>query len=844
MKFLFDPVWPWSELPDLLGRTDTLTRLFIALVCGCILALPFLLCRPGAEPRRVLRRMAWVLGGAFLVLLWWRWQGQTTGGGLFTELAASLLLIIPVVLIALTVGSYLGVPGASPRRITGIVLLRLLAFLLALVAVFRPYLALPSPESKRGVILILVDASESMGTTDEVNGQSRWDTLLATLRSNDDLLDILRDNYGIDFVFQAFGAELRDFALDSPGKADGQRSEIGANLQRLYETRDAGRQVLAVLLLSDGGDTGPVDLAVGAAARWRNLPCPVHTFVFGKASTDSRHHDVAITAVQPSPSPVPIKSDLSVKVTIDQFGFDGRTVRVRLFIEDEEVKAQDVKLDRVIGNEVELKTLAPAQPGEVKLRVRVEDTNPNRQGLPLQGEVNEKNNEKTTFLNVTREGFSVLLVDKNRGMEPQRIHDVLRQDAGRMSVRFVSLRDAGAEAAASDLFQFERRQYDVVLLGDVTPQQLRAANPKALSEIEKIVARGGGLLFSGGYGSFGPAWSATELTPLFPVEVGSAEQIDGAVKMKPTPDGLRDFAYILRLGSRIEDAETEWGKLIELNGANRLTLPKELGLIKVLATSSSRTKVEPLLVSREYGKGRVLAFAGDTTNLWIRSPETRQLHAQFWRQLVMWLAHQDQAEGSIWVKPDTRSIPLRSDLGFTVGLKSKNGVEVTNANFRVKVIGPDQAAREGTEVHTRREAEGQRGTFQAKEPGGGWRKAGVYRIEVSGEGKGPDGETIRGTESARFVIEDEDVEKAHQAADPKYLSNLAAAGGGKAYRPEDLGRVLKELQERSESRVKQMLRPLPDWQTRGKSPFPVVFLGLFAAVLTTEWVLRRIWGLA
>jgi hypothetical protein len=823
MKFLFDPVWPWSELSELLGRTDTPTRLFLALVAGVVLALPFLLRRPGIDQRRVLARLGLAVGGALLLLLWWRWQGSsTTGGGLFAELGGGLLLIVPLLLIALTVGSYLGVPGATPRRIAAVVALRLAAFLLALVVIFRPYLALPSPDSKRGLVLILVDASRSMALTDEV-GQSRWDTLLAALRENEDLLAELRDRYGIDTAFHAFDADLREFQLDAPGAADGPRSEIGASLQRLYETRDGGRQVLAVLLLSDGGETGAVDTAIGAATRWGRLPCPVHTFVFGKATTGSGRSDVAITSVQPSPSPVPIKGELTVKVTLDAAGFTGRTARVRLFIEDEEIKAQDLVLKQEVGNDVELtKILAPARPGEVKLRVRVED--PRRPGQPFDGEVDPRNNEKTTFLNVTRQGFSVLLVDKNRGFEPQRICDVLRQDAGRMTLRPVWLRGADEEAGARDLFEFERRQYDVVLLGDVTPAQL---GTKALSEIEKIVERGGGLLFYGG--------------PLFPVELGGSEQIEGPVKVLPTPDGLRDFAYILRLGARVEDAETEWAKLKELHGANRLTLPQDRSLIKVLAVSR---KDEPLLVAREYGRGRVLAFAGDTTNLWIRSPETKQLHAQFWRQLVMWLAHQDQAEGSLWVKPDTRGIPLRSDLGFTAGLRSKNGVEVTSPTLQARVFGPGEGSKEFVEVPLRRDAEGQRGVFQAKDPGGAYRKPGVYRIEVTGEGKGPDGETVRGTDSARFVIEDEDVENLHQAADPRYLANLARAGKGKDYRPEDLGRVLKELQERSESRLKLMLRPVPDWQARTGSPFPVVFLLLFAAVLTAEWVLRRIWGMA
>ena len=58
-----------------------------------------------------------------------------------------------------------------------------------------------------------------------------------------------------------------------------------------------------------------------------------------------------------------------------------------------------------------------------------------------------------------------------------------------------------------------------------------------------------------------------------------------------------------------------------------------------------------VMVTKNYGEGRVLAFGGDTTHRWIRTPETRDMQRRFWQRMAIWLAKQDEAEGSVWVTP-------------------------------------------------------------------------------------------------------------------------------------------------------------------------------------------------
>src|SRR5438045_8196480 len=97
---------------------------------------------------------------------------------------------------------------------------------------------------------------------------------------------------------------------------------------------------------------------------------------------------------------------------------------------------------------------------------------------------------------------------------------------------------------------------------------------------------------------------------------------------------------------------------------------------------------DDILVAADVGAGRAIAFAGDTTYLWIRPPKGDQYHERFWRQLVLWLAHQEQAEGAVWVKPDLRRLPAGGLLDFSAGARGKGGLDLKDARFEAKVIGP------------------------------------------------------------------------------------------------------------------------------------------------------------
>lgn len=753
------------------------------------------------------------------------WPWSHAGVGLPAFAAVALILV------GLTVWTYRGVRGASRRRVLGLIALRLGALAVACFLVLRPSLASREELNVPSTLVVALDASESMTVQDQFDNQARWDYLRRLVRECEPYFQRLRDEQNVQVVFSRFAGEVSEY--DPEGRADGKRTDVGQMLLSLFERHGHDRFLRGLLVLSDGADNGTRHPALTQAARWRSLPCPIHTFAFGQTTTTARQRDIALTNLTPEPSPVAVKGKLTVKVFADAAGFENAAVRVRLFLDDQEIVGRDERLTKTTGNEIRIPCDAPATPGEVKVTVKID---------PLAGEMSVVNNEISSYLTVTKEGLSVLYVEgKYRAWEPKFIRYALAQDPRIRLYEAVRLSDDPPPPGEADLFQFDKQHYDVIILGDISARRLAAGNQGNLARLNELVReKGVGLLMIGGYESFANSdWDRSDVAKLLPVQFDVRGQVEERVQMVPTLEGLRH--YVLRLTERENDNALVWGKLAKLDGMTRLGMPKP-GAVILARTPNG----QPILVGQTYGQGRTMAFAGDTTWRWRRSPEGVAAHARFWKQMVLWLAKQDEAEGSIWVKPDTRRLPAGGKLAFSVGARGKGGVDLKDAQYDVKVVGPEKA--EST-VATAREQDEERGTFWKTDA------PGEYRLIVRGRGKDTDGGEVTGEATARFLVYQDDAELARQAADHDFLSRLANAGGGKAYRSEELPQFLQDLRNLPLAQQKPRARLWPDWRrtppsrTLGDQVNALAASGilacfvLFVLLLSLEWFFRRRWGL-
>jgi uncharacterized membrane protein len=731
------------------------------------------------------------------------------------------LALIAAVLIGLTIWTYFGVRGATVRRVAMVLALRLVALLLALLAVLRPSLAFHDTKHAPSLLLIAVDGTESMTIQDEFGGQSRWDNLVKTLGNCEGQLQRLRDEHNVNVLFFRFGGDVREFDPKSPDKADAKRSDYGELLHWLHERYRTERFLRGLVILGDGAHNGLRENPPKLAPQWRNLPCPIHTVGFGKPTTSEKQNDIAVTSIVVEPSVVRVKNEMTVRASVDAPGFENSTVHVELLIDNEVKATKEETLRLTTGNSVQLKCSAPLDPGEIKVTLRVQ---------PMPNETIKTNNEMSTYVNVSKEGLSVLVVDKDR-LQASFITRALSNEP-RIFVFSVAFRGAAAANPKQvDLFQFEKQHYDVIILGDVSAQRLRTGNPKATEIISKLVKeKRTGLMMIGGAHSFGGSdWQGTEIADLLPVQLSGDQRVKGAVKLVPSNEGLR---YLLRLGDTEDSSRKIWQKIHPLDGMDVMGEPKR-GQAIIFALANEPTG-PPLLVGREVGTGRVLAFAGDETKYWIRPDVGRGPHDTFWKRCVLWLAHQEEMEGTVWVKLDARRLAAGDKLPFQVGLRGKGGEERPEGKFEVKVTDP---AGVESNVPTTLDKSENTGLFWKTDT------AGEYKIEVNGVGKDSDGKDITGKATARFLVYEDDAEMRQRAANHDFLKSLASAGGGEFHQPDDLVAFLSQLQSQPLPHSFAKADLWPDWRRNQTSGFLVGFFLLFVTVLSLEWLLRRRWGL-
>jgi uncharacterized membrane protein len=750
---------------------------------------------------------------------------------------------VALVLVALTLWTYLGVQGVTFRRVLGVLLLRLTALLIACLLLLRPSFAQQDEAVEPSKLLILIDASESMNINDEFNSLSRWDNARRILRSAavDSLLKRLQNEQKVELVFYQGAEDVAKFSPD--GKADGKRTDIGQWLHSLGKTHGGERNLRGLLLFTDGADNGTRYPTLEEAAQWRSIPCPIHPFALGRPTTSPKQHDVALVSIHTDPA-VPVKSKLVVKALINAPGFEGSSVNLSLLIDGKPaapVKRQT--LLKTTDNEVQVTCDAPDRPGEVKVTLRAE---------PLQGEVTTLNNEISTYVTVTKEGLSILWVEgKKRAYESVFvIRHALSRDPRFRIYYAENLDDTPPPTAQADWFDFDKQHYDVIVIGDVSATRFARGNKDVFKQIGTLVRTGGtGLLMLGGYETFANSdWQTVgaELAGLLPVKLDMPGQVDGLVRVEPTPQGLESYGYLLRLTDQGKPRDV-WDRVLDpLDGMTRLGTVRADAT--VLATDGNE---QPVLVGGKRGEGRTLAFAGDTTwKAWRRSPAAIAAYQRFWKQVMLWLAHQEAAEGNLRLIPDTRRLAAGNNerLGFTVALTGKGGVPAKDAHFVVKVIGPQKDV---TEVRTEPEHGQERGSF--------WKTnaPGEYVIEATGTGKDADGSDVKGTARARFLAYAQDLENLRPGADHDLLAKLATAGGGKFHLAgeRELLQYLEELRAQPLGLGRPRPQLWPDWRRNPASDglrdqvsalwvsgALVCFL-LFTALVCVEWFLRRRWGM-
>lgn len=734
-----------------------------------------------------------------------------------------------VALLAVLLAALLAVGPArdklTPGRRRVLLFIRAGVILLLVLAMLRPTLVHTETTRQSATVIFLADRSRSMQVTDAAGKKSRWEAMTTALEDlRPDLLDLQRE---FEVKLYTFDAETEPLALDDEplelkAPPEGQQTAIGAALEDVLR-HEAGKRLAAVVLLGDGAQRslGPRDTPPQVPARrLADLGYPLYTVPLGQARGAGQARDLAIDELLVPPE-VFVKNQLTIAGKMRVEGFTNQSLLVQLLFENSPGNMQPVAAvhvqPRAGGERVPIDLgFVPQVAGEFKVSLAT----PN-----LPGEVITSNNAMSTFVTVRKGGLGVLYLEGVSRVEQKFIRRSLDPSPD-IRVDYVRLSAEKKETRPTDLAErFKPGKYDVYILGDIDAQ---AFTPAELTALATAVERGAGLMMLGGLHSFGAGgYGRTPLADVLPIRIDRFERqnfgeavrpdlhLPGSVHMLPTPLGRLQSLLQIAPADKLESA---WASLPPLDGANRF-----VGLKPGAQVLAAGDRGEPLLVAKDFGRGRTLAFAGDSTwHWWLRG--FQDLHRRFWRQTILWLARKDEThEGNVWVALDRRRYAPGERVEFTAGAKAADGTPITDAAITAEVLLPSGQT---APARLLRGADTTNGTFLDATA------AGDYTVRVQARRGGQ----VLGSAQSRFLVYDQDMELQNPAADRGAMEKLAAMTGGRTLAPEQLPELVEELRKAGskfevETQVKRTL--WDNW------PFFLMFI----ALLSLEWFLRKRWGL-
>jgi uncharacterized membrane protein len=754
----------------------------------------------------------------------------------------------------------------TSRRLGILLTLRLLGLAIAILSMIRPTWYYRTEERQPGVIALLIDHSKSMLFKDE-HHFTRWYAAQREWNGVQDEILKLQEN-NIRVVPYLFHDRLRPFNLEE--EPTGQKTGLFRAVEESYKIHAnvTHERLLAIVALSDGRDNV-------LSPKLENLGdlCPVYTVALGRTENQCVLADVNVESIEDPQGVVKTKK------------LYDREIEVWLYLNDEPVAMAD-RPDRLVSAKIQL----PRQPQrnddeelthrvklpafkvpdttqDIKLTLRVE---------PIRDELTFTNNQVSTYVSVTKEGISVLYIDRLRAWEPREIAKALKGDNRITLYTDFSYRHADAAEWRKRLIDnLKKNTHEVFILGDIPAHQL---GTDILKEIRRMVDRqgGSGLLMIGGHETFqAGGWdkslfvsSERGFDNLLPVDLSVGGQIEGVgrkddeadkeIKFHPTRDALRHF--IFQLGLEAEAASERWGKLRSLTGGSRLgNLTRQSDK---LVTTSADGKGDILLAVRDQSRGRTAALAVDTTWRWLqpderpgRKPDAREvgqvLHVTFWRNLIIWLARQEAGSQALRLELARRRMETGSkqhvdieafellasgkrDVRKPIKLKAGSSTELRQGEVRAKLILPNKTEKNLVLTGTEEDGSKLRGGLSTADT----EAEGEYEIVVHAMLGGRE-EVSR----ARFVTYSTDEEMSNRSANHVDLEKLSAKTGGVCKKHGDLEDILKQIQALDQSKNEGMYK-FPEWDKLKPSPLLYTSLFLvFVACLAGEWVLRRVWGL-
>jgi uncharacterized membrane protein len=693
--------------------------------------------------------------------------------------------------------------------------LRALTLVLIVLILLRPVRYVQAEGASDSVVAILVDGSRSMRLTD-ADGP-RIERARAIVQ---DLQRQLGPRFRTELL--SFGETLARTEV-AQLSADARRSDLSGALSSLAE-RYRSRPLAGVVVLSDGGDTSPLEMGAGQA-----MTVPVFTVGIGNPALPRDREVINLTAGEPLLS----GSSVDLSVSVSSSGFATAPIELRL---------------KENGRPLETRRVVPAADGAPVHELFTVSPSPDRATvytieIPVDsGEIVGENNTRSVLVPPQGRRRKVLLIEGAPGFEHTFLKRALARDSalevdsvvrkgqneeGRDTF-FIQAASSRTHALATgyptriaDLFQ-----YDAVFFGNVAGDFFSRDQLTITSDF--VGRRGGGLLVFGARSFERAGLAGTPLEEALPIDLTdrrtalvrtAAGPPPAANALALTADGVAHPAT--RVAVTVQDSQKRWAQLPPLASVAPAGGPRA-GAQILAVTATPGGELRPLIVTQRYGQGRTLVFAGEASWRWrMMLPASDNTHELVWRQLARWVA--SGAADRVEIPTGSVALPGTTE---TIGVlvRDEEFKPISDAVVMLRVVEPGGAERSMAAALTDPSTGRYAAAVRFDQPG-------VYSVAADVRR----GAEKLGPASRSMLVGGVDVEFSQPRLNESVLRRIADTTRGQFVPAAEAQRILPLISETDAGKPPTEMRDL--WHNG-------VSLAVIIGLLAAEWIVRRRVGLA
>ena len=403
-------------------------------------------------------------------------------------------------------------------------------------------------------------------------------------------------------------------------------------------------------------------------------------------------------------------------------------------------------------------------------------------------------------------------------------------------VSFFILRDPSDLVFASDrelslipfpvneIFSTELDTFDIVIFQDFHFQPYGIFGFH-LKNLKNHVSRdGGAFLMIGGSNSFNSGnYGRTSVSDILPVELDyTPRTLSETISTQTFHPELTDIGKshpIMRIIPNKDENERQWSTIPELEGLNIVQ-----GLNQSATALLSTADGDPVLAVENIDNGKVAAFMSDSSWKWnfTQSGESNlsSHYEKFWNRLFLWFVND----------PELKDVKINTDKPiYNPG---------DNAKIEISTLAPESINKNSLPIITTPNGEKHEielegislnrysGEFKVQENG-------IYKVYIVPEGESEKYKDLNRSETIFIVGPPEDEVKG-PTANQDIMELIAQKSGGEYITIDESPQKLKMDASKKKT--------IAGYKTNKLWDNPFIFL-LLIGMLSSEWLLRRRWGL-